>query len=509
MADPRVFGGGPRPGTRACWALVLVALLAAVAFHGGRRAFIRAWFRDGPPGPAPRLAPAPAEDPVRSPADRVRVVLIDGLSESVAATLPAMGALCARGIALRVDAGFPTVSLPVQHVLWTGRTQQQSGVWYRTTPLSRPPAGSLPAAVPGAVAVAESHRSIAGSFGFERVLPEAGDRFDDARAFEAAAVRAVASAAPLVFVHVLRVDAAGHAAGRASRRYGEAARSADALLGRLQAAAPGARFFVLADHGHRAEGGHGGAEPSIRIVRACVAGPEVAPHDGTNEPPVHMVDLAAELAAAVGHARASGAVGRRLPAARRAPSPGATLPRASSARIAAAALVAAAGVAGAVVLGAGRQVAISVWFVLALAAFAARYGAPSLSVPAVYPPVGRDAAVAMTPGFLLLAAWAARRGARGRVAPVRTWAAAFSVPAGLVAAAFVACAGRPPLLPYATATVSVGLLALAFGHAAAALGFAAGCLIAARRRPGVDDGPSARPRRPCAGRSPAAGGPVS
>ena len=43
-------------------------------------------------------------------------------------TLPAWSALCARGDRLVVDVGFPSVSLPVEVALWSGLTQQQSGI---------------------------------------------------------------------------------------------------------------------------------------------------------------------------------------------------------------------------------------------------------------------------------------------------------------------------------------------------------------------------------------------
>jgi hypothetical protein len=53
----------------------------------------------GPAGAASGLAPVP----------RTRVVVLDGLSADVAAQLPALQRLCARGVALQVDVGFPTV----------------------------------------------------------------------------------------------------------------------------------------------------------------------------------------------------------------------------------------------------------------------------------------------------------------------------------------------------------------------------------------------------------------
>ena len=71
------------------------------------------------------------------------------------------------------------------------------------------------------------------------------------------------------------MDKAGHRQGAASAQYRQAAAEADALLDRLLAVAPpsaGLRWLVLSDHGQRPRGGHGGAEPAIRIVRACLAG---------------------------------------------------------------------------------------------------------------------------------------------------------------------------------------------------------------------------------------------
>ena len=68
-------------------------------------------------------AQLPAGDgPGLTPSARTRVLLIDGLAADVAATLPAWTKTCARGIAVTVDVGFPTVSLPVEVALWTGLT---------------------------------------------------------------------------------------------------------------------------------------------------------------------------------------------------------------------------------------------------------------------------------------------------------------------------------------------------------------------------------------------------
>lgn len=153
----------------------LIAALALLAFAyvmpGVRRHFMRSvisWDAT-PSDPAPLVQ---AVGPGMTPVQRVRVILIDGLGETTAATLPNWSALCKRGIALRVDVGFPTVSLPVQIALWTGLTQQQTGVVFRSDrPLVPPLATSIPAQVPGSRAVAESHGYIVRSIGFADVKP--------------------------------------------------------------------------------------------------------------------------------------------------------------------------------------------------------------------------------------------------------------------------------------------------------------------------------------------------
>ncbi len=493
-------------------AAAVVVLAVAAAVFSGRRAFVRSWFRDGPPGAAPSLGASGRPPLLGAAPGPVRVVLVDGLSEAVARTLPHLAALCDRGIDLRIDVGFPTVSLPVQHVLWTGRTQQQSGVWYRIAPLDEPPAGALPARVPGSVAVAESHLGIAGSFGFSTVVPAGRDPPPEdwsRAAFERAAQEAFASAAPLVFVHVLRVDEAGHAQGRDGAAYREAARSADALVERLARAAPGARLFVLADHGHRPDGGHGGAEPSIRIVRGCIVGPSIRPRPARPDAaPVHLVDLSSALFRSAGLEPPAGSAGRTLPDAWADPAPGATLPRPAATRWAVAAAVVLAAAILAVRV-AGPQALLPVWFLLAAAGFVVAYGPPSLSIPAVYPPLGRDAALATTPG-LLVAAWAGLRAALvpGR-GPVRAVASLLSIPLAVLAALLILAAGTPPLVPRITAWGSVAAVAVAYGAGAWATGFLLGGIVRLRRPPraGTRSVTAAGPRSPRGGAGPGASDP--
>jgi hypothetical protein len=376
-------------------ALLLLALLGPAAFQL-RRGLIQRFFVDGPLGPAPALSAAPPGSPGVGPAARMRVLLIDGLDLPTARQLPALGRLCAAGSDLQIDVGFPTVSLPVQSVLWTGLTQQQSGLWYRVTGLPQPLRHAAPARLPGSVAVTEEQAYIAGSFGFDRLWPGTGS-------FEQAAADETAAGSPLVFVHLLRVDKAGHKHGASSAEYRHVAGEADALLDRLLGVAPpsqGVRWLVLSDHGQRARGGHGGGEPDIRMVRACLAGGAPLPPIGRD--PIHLVDLSRALFDSLSLPPVPGAVGRPLAFALAHPDRGATLPGLTAGRVVPASMMA---VLAAVLLGMAwvgvrprwLPAVWTAWLPLAGLSLVLWRGWPSLSNPVVYPPQGRDMVLAAIP----------------------------------------------------------------------------------------------------------------
>lgn len=462
--------------------IAAVVLLAALAWtsYALRRAAIARFFTDGPAAAAP--AWARDDGPGDGAAPRVRVILLDGLSRAHAAGLPELSRRCATGIDAVVDVGFPTVSMPVQHALWTGRTQQQSGVQYRIGRIDPPPADALPVRVPSSVAVGESHRDIVHSFGFARTEPalerdeiEAAGSAWRTEEFAAQAEAAIASDAALAFVHVLRIDEAGHAFGGASTEYARAAAEADAMLARWVAADPSpgrTRWFVLADHGHRDGGGHGDAEPEIRLVRACVFGDVAAPVVAVA--PVHLVDLHRALADALGLAPAPDTVGRSLAAAWAAPEPDATLPQVAVIDRAIAGLVVLAALAVAVRLLGVTAIAAVAWPCVAWCGVLVVHGAITLSNPVVYPPLGAAVLLASSPGFAILAVAmhrAARRvgvgvAAAGLLLPaVGAWLGAAwlaGVPQALVG-------GRPPLVPFVSGWASVLATVLAGGFAVASL----------------------------------------
>src|SRR4051812_19683520 len=96
-------------------ALIVVAVLATIAWilPGLRRDLIHDVVHWDAEPSEPAVIPTTSGAGL-PPAVRTRVVLVDGLSAGVATTLPGLAGLCKRGLALAIDVGFPTVSLPVE-----------------------------------------------------------------------------------------------------------------------------------------------------------------------------------------------------------------------------------------------------------------------------------------------------------------------------------------------------------------------------------------------------------
>jgi hypothetical protein len=477
------------------WIARLVAAVALLAFAfvlpGVRRYFMRSvisWDAE----PTEPVALAQGVGPGMTPAPRVRVILIDGLGEEAAATLPNWSAMCKRGIALRVDVGFPTVSLPVQVSLWTGLTQQQTGVVFRADrPLVPPLAHSIPAQVPGSRAVAESHGYIVRSIGFADVKPamidaEHPSKDVDIDAWKAgawlpAAGEAVASDARLAFVHVLRVDTLGHQKGGNSEQYRTAASEADAILAELVALAPDARWFLLSDHGHLPRGGHGGEERAIRQVQHCIVGPGLAPATGG---PIHLADISRAIADSTGATLDRESPGRPLWVAMRAPLQGDDAVPPLALPIGALAIFILALGLTASSFGVRRWWLAPWWFVAACVLVLIVRGEPTMSKPMVY------AKESILDVFdwdrrLMLRSWLAAL----PLAAVSTWiglrtttlwrvlVAQLALPITVVAAAITACAGWAPLfgaevapvVPRYTAYTSALMLITAHGSAVVGL----------------------------------------
>ncbi len=477
--------------------LAAALLAAAVGLFAARKRFIAAFFPRGPGGAArPELA-LPPEAPRRSAGlSRVpllRVVLLDGVDRDTADMLPAYRDVCARGVSLTVDVGFPTVSLPVESALWTGLVQQQSGIEFVQARIDPPPDGALPAREPSSAALSESHMFIAQSFGFAHAWPRLDAGKQELAAwkesgFALVAEQLVASDTRLVFVHFLAADTAGHKKGRDSPEFGAAAAAGDQLLARLvevDRAVHGdrSRWLVLADHGHRPAGGHGGEEPRIRLVRACLAGPGLErAADAPSRHLVHMVDVSRAIADSLGLAPHPDSAGRPLWAALAAPEqPRATLPRPGALRWAIAAVLLT--LAGFATWPAARRRVwrLPWWWVLAYLSVVTIQTVPSLSTPMVYKPLGQDVYLAALPGLFLLAITAGA--ASRRTSPWRVAAAQLLVPAAMTAVGVVLSWRTPPLMPLWSAHTSVFLVLLWSGALVVALAILASLVPMRPREP--------------------------
>ncbi|HET9987989.1 MAG TPA: alkaline phosphatase family protein [Kofleriaceae bacterium] len=488
----------PSRTSRFVRALVLAATLGAVAWgvpHVRHRWIAALITYDAVPSEPVMLPPATGAG--LPPAARVRVILIDGLAPELARDLPSWQAVCDRGARLIVDVGFPTVSLPVEVELWSGLTQQQTGIVFRSDQPLVPPLAGIPSQIAGSRAIAEDHGWIVRSLGFAEAEPaKDADPIAWSTQWLAHARDAVTSDTRLAFVHVLRVDTAGHHGGRDSPGYAVAAGSADAILGALVAAAPDARWFVVTDHSHLPGGGHGGEERELRQVEGCIAGPGVPRVHGG---PVHVVDVARALAESTGATLDRGARGRPLGAALAAPlGRDQSVPVLPLGRGALALAILVVGLA----LGympARRWWLAPWWFAVGIAVFVAVHGEPTLSMPMVWAPAGRAMYVTWLPALALAAVTTWFGGARVPLA--RVVVAQLGLPFAAVAAAVTASGAWPllagahvaPVVPHFTAWLSPLALIAAHGAAAVALAVLGRSVRSAFGRPSRPETPRSEP----------------
>jgi hypothetical protein len=472
---------------------VAIALLLAAAWWlpDLRRSLIydATWW-DAPPGEPPALTAGTGPGLSKTP--RTRVILVDGLIGEVTHAMKTWSTICKRGLSVRVDVGFPTVSLPVAHALWTGLTQQQTGIVNRAggrggkyghpldPPLDR---RGIPAQIAGSVAVAEDHGWIVRSLGFSKARPGPGAHpVDDVEPeawkdqWEIAARYAVASDAPLTYVHVLRVDGAGHKFG-VSAHYGRIAVEVDSIIERLYAADPGARWFLLSDHGHI--GAHGGEEREVRQIEACIVGPGVTPGRG---PLIHIVDVARAIADSTGATLDRESRGRPLSAALAAPvGEDQSVPPLDLTRGMLAIFLLAVGL-GLSTWGVRRWWLAPWWFAVACGLLLLVQGEPTLSHGWVFESKGRAQAEVWAASLVLAVAstWIGLR--RTMLPPLaalaRVLAAQLAVPLFALAATITACgawgaifgAETAPITPRYTAWMFTLVLMVSHGAAAVALG---------------------------------------
>ncbi|MGE5185665.1 MAG: alkaline phosphatase family protein [Acidobacteriota bacterium] len=295
--------------------------------------------------PLARHAPTIVDAHVPRLADRVFVVIIDGLRLDRSYELPFLDSLRRRGVDGEAQSQYPTWSRPNYVSILTGVPPTASGVRtnHHTMPVMLDSLMDRARAAHLADAIVTDYGLIPQLFlrpinptdafppldieGIEDSLsplavhsPEArfATPFDDARyvpwpgGFSEAGSALVKGDAPLVVMLISVVDAAGHAHGADSPDYRAAAEIADRALAGVLGHVDLERdaIIITADHGHTGRGGHGGIEPEVLSVPLVMAGAGVEPGATPND--ARLIDLAPTAAALLGMPAPGHGLGRTL-----------------------------------------------------------------------------------------------------------------------------------------------------------------------------------------------------
>jgi hypothetical protein len=228
----------------------------------------------------PPLPPAP--DPPSSPGARVRIVVLDGLRDDAGEQVPELRALATRGVRRIIHSEWPSYTYPNLAAMTTGVPPIYSGVRLNSG-RTRVPLDTLSDVVLRAglrvAALGQNWKHFP-----DRVAPGAQ----------------LSSSGDLEWIYFGEVDAAGHAHGAASRQYAEAAARAGKFVSGIAAGMDFSKeaLIVLADHGHRDRGGHGGQEPEVTGAYFLAVGPGIA--KGVRLSAAPMRDLAPTVARLLG-----------------------------------------------------------------------------------------------------------------------------------------------------------------------------------------------------------------
>jgi hypothetical protein len=292
--DDRTEGRGRTLALAAGAVVGLLVVAASAAWLGAYQWSRVAGYR------SPYLVDLPT--PSRTPrlADRVVLVVIDGLRDDTARRLPTFRRLGEEGSRLVARVTPPSLSYPGWTSLVSGAPPEISGV---TT--NRHEGAARVDTVLASASASGLTTAVVGLPGWRRlfggVVTEGVYVRDDGEADEDVIRRAVAllrRADPdLLVVHLPDVDHHAHRAG-VGDEYLEAALAADRGIARLvEVAGSETAFVVTSDHGHVDAGGHGGAEPVVTRTPLVLSGEGLVP-DARGE--VEQVDVAPTIAALLG-----------------------------------------------------------------------------------------------------------------------------------------------------------------------------------------------------------------
>jgi hypothetical protein len=292
---------------------VVVALLALGAAGLGARVFAEYQWNRFVGYQSPylfQISPGPETPPLT---DEVVIVVVDGLRNDVARTLPTFRSVAEAGSFLTARTSQPSLSLPGWTLLTSGAPPEISGVttnWYEgpvrvDSLFSSGDRAGITTSIVGHSAWKQLYGDVVTEAWF-------GGKDDAASDEEVGrqAIRIIRQLHPeLLLVHLPDVDNTGHAFG-VGPEYRQAAERADAVIARiLEEAGTDATVVLTSDHGHIDAGGHGGAEDVVTTTPLVVAGPGTV-IGATGE--VSQADVAPTVAALLGLSRPTHATGTVL-----------------------------------------------------------------------------------------------------------------------------------------------------------------------------------------------------
>jgi hypothetical protein len=240
------------------------------------------------------------------------IVLVDGMRVDEA---PAVAAHLLDGAAwTEIDVPLPTLSQPFYHAFLTGVPPAGTGI--------RRNIGPRPALVDsladrtrasrGEVAwIAEGLDWMPGMFAEEEDFVDSTHESIGAP-LDALLARIARGEGPaLTVIHLQEVDESAHRSGTESAEHEHALELARATVERISRATRESILVVLSDHGHIANGGHGGDEPDVTRSPFVMRAPGLAPR--RVERPIEVAEIAPTIAAWMGVAPPSVAVASAHP----------------------------------------------------------------------------------------------------------------------------------------------------------------------------------------------------
>ncbi len=258
-------------------------------------------------------------------ANRVVLVLVDGLRLDRSRQMPSLNRLRAKGADLACASSVPSYSRPGRANLATGAPPELHGATTNrhrgTLAIDNLFRGASRAGSPVAIAGSELwgelfQPDLKDAAFFEAPVAELRGEFARVSPLMMKAeTRAVdfilGQKARIGVIDLVVPDYAAHEYGARSGEYARACHEADRLIGSLAEGSDLWRtlLVVTADHGHLDEGGHGGQEPEILSIPLVLAGRGV--REGVAGT-ARQIDVAATIAALAGLPIPGGSEGRVL-----------------------------------------------------------------------------------------------------------------------------------------------------------------------------------------------------